>query len=65
MKDHIKISQFTKFVVLSSDCDHVEGFQKSEKLETFYGFGERHLRIRDICMELGLPLTGHSLVTTR
>ena len=27
-KDHIKISRFTKFEVLSLDCNHVEGFQK-------------------------------------
>ena len=26
-KDHIKISQFTKFEVLLLDCNHVEGFQ--------------------------------------
>ena len=38
-KGHINISQFTKVEVLSLDCNHVEGFQKSEK-------------IRD-CMELG------------
>ena len=25
--------------------------------------GGRNLRIRDICMEFGQPLTGHSLVT--
>ena len=30
-KDHIKISQFTKFEVLSSDYNHVEGFQISGK----------------------------------
>ena len=42
-KDHIKISQFTKFEVLSLDCNHVEGFQKSEILETLYGFGRCHL----------------------
>ena len=39
-EDHIKISRFTKFEVLSLDCDHVEGFQKSEILETLYAFGE-------------------------
>ena len=65
-KDHIKISQFTKFEVLSLDCNHVENFQKSgKKIETVYGFGGRHLRIREICMEFGRPLTGHSLVTTQ
>ena len=63
-EDHIKISRFTKFEVLSLDCDHVERFQKSEKLENLYGFEGRHLRIRDICMKSGRPLTGHSLVTT-
>ena len=26
----IKIRQFAKFVILPLDCDHVEGFQKSE-----------------------------------
>ena len=30
-------TQFTKFKVLSLDCNHAEGFQKSEKLETLYG----------------------------
>ena len=64
-KDHIKISQFTKFEVVSLDCNHGEGFQKIEKLETLYGLGGRHLRIRDICMEFGRPLTGHSLVNVR
>ena len=59
-KGHIKISQFTKFEVLSLDCNHVEGFQISEKLETLCGFGGRHRG--DICMEFGRPLTGHSLV---
>ena len=39
-KNHMKISQFTKFEVLSFDCNHVEGFQKSEKLEPLYGFGD-------------------------
>ena len=29
-QDHIKISQFTKFEVLSLDCNYAEGFQKSE-----------------------------------
>ena len=54
------------FEVLSLDHNHVEGFQKLEKkLETLYGFGGRHLRIRDFCMEFGRPLTGHSLVTTQ
>ena len=62
--DHIKISQFTKCEVLSLDCNHVEGVQKSEILQTLYGIGGSHLRIRDICMEFGRPLTGHSLVTT-
>ena len=33
-KYHIKISRFTKFGVVSLDFNHVEGFQKSEKLET-------------------------------
>ena len=45
-KDHIKICLFTKFEVLSLDCNHVEGFQKSEKIETLYGFGGPYLRIR-------------------
>ena len=62
--DRIKISQFTKFMVLSLDSNHVEGFQKHGKIETLYGFGGRHLRIRDFCMEFGRPSTGHSLVTT-
>ena len=61
MKDHIKIIRFTKFEVLSLDCNHVKGFQKSAKLETLYGFGGLHLRITDICVEYGGPLTGHSL----
>ena len=34
-KDHIKISQFTKFEVLSLDCNHVEGYKKSEKIRDF------------------------------
>ena len=64
-KDHIKVSQFTKFEVLLLDCNRGKGFQKSEKLETVVGFGGSHLRIiiRDICMEFGRPLTGHSLVS--
>ena len=52
-KDHIKVSQFTKFEVLPLDCNHVKGFQKSEKLDTLYRFERHHLRIRDICMEFG------------
>ena len=64
-KDHIEISQFAKFGVLSLDRNHGKGFQKSKTLETLYGFGGRHLRIRDICMEFGRPLIGHSLVTTQ
>ena len=35
------------------------------ELETLYGFGGRHLRIRDTCMEFGRPLTCHSLVITQ
>ena len=35
-KDHIKINQFIKFEVLSLDCNHVEVFQKSKKIETLY-----------------------------
>ena len=38
------------------DCNHVEGFQNSEKLETLYGFGGRHFRNRDISMDFGQPL---------
>ena len=34
-KDHIKISRFTKFGVVSLDFNHVEIFQKSEKI-SFY-----------------------------
>ena len=34
-KDCIKISQFTKFGVVSLAYNNVEDFQKSEKLETF------------------------------
>ena len=57
-----KICQQTKFEVLSLDCNPVAGFQISEKLDCM-DLGERHLRIsRDICMEIGRPLTGHSLV---
>ena len=57
-KDQIKISQFTKFEFLSLDCNHEEGFQNSEKLETFYGLrgGGGHLGFER-------PLTSHSLVT--
>ena len=47
-KDHIKISQFTKFGDLSLDCNHVEGFQKSEIAETLYVFEGCNLEIRDI-----------------
>ena len=36
-KDHIKISPFTKFEALSIVCNHVESFQKSEKLDTLHG----------------------------
>ena len=54
----IKISQFAKFVILSLACNHVEGFQKPEKLQPLYGFG-------GLCMEFRRPLTGHSLVTTQ
>ena len=50
-KDHIKLLSLPKFEVVSLDCNHVEGFQKSEKLETLHGFWG--------------PLTGHSLVTTQ
>ena len=56
------MSQFTKFEFLSLDCNYAEGFGKLERSETLYGFGGRCLRIRDICMEFGRPLTGHSLV---
>ena len=35
MKDHIKISQFTKFEVLSLDCNHVGGLQKLGKIRHF------------------------------
>ena len=38
-KDHTKITQFTKFEVLSLDYNHVEGFQKSDKLETLWIWG--------------------------
>ena len=38
-EDHIKISQSTKFDVLSLDCNRVGGFEKLERLETMYGFG--------------------------
>ena len=43
-KDRIGISQFTKFEVLSLDCNHLGGssFLKLEKLETLYGFGGCH-----------------------
>ena len=58
-----KNSKFTKFAVLSLDCNHVESFQKSEKLEALCGFGGHHLRIRDFSMEFGRPLTGQSMVT--
>ena len=51
MKDHIKICQFTKSEVLPLDYNHVEGFQKSGKLENLHGFGGFSLGIRDICME--------------
>ena len=64
-KDHIKFSQFTKFEVLSLECDHVEVFQNSEKLEILYESWGLHLRSRYICMEFRQPLTGHSLVTTQ
>ena len=48
-EDRIKIRQFTKFEVLSLNCNHEEGFQKSEKKgNTLYGFRRCHLRIRDI-----------------
>ncbi len=57
----MKISQFTKFGVVLLDRRYVEGFQKSEKLETLYGFGGRQLGIRDICMEFGRTLTAQSL----
>ena len=60
-----KAGQFIKFEVLSLDCIHVQGFQNSEKLETLYGFGGRHLRIKDICMEIGRLKTGRTLVTTQ
>ena len=50
----IKIGQFAKFVILSLDCNQVEGFQKPEKLQSLYGFG-------GLCMEFGR----HSLVTTQ
>ena len=54
-----------KFVsVQSLDCNDVKGFEKLGKSETLYGFGgHHHLRIRDISMEYGQPLIGHSLVT--
>ena len=47
-KGHIEISQLTKFEVLLLDCNHAEGFKKSEKLETLFGFGRRPLRIRHL-----------------
>ena len=40
---HIKISQFTTFGDVSIDFNHVEGFQKSETLETLCGFEGRHI----------------------
>ena len=45
-KDRIKISQFTKYEVLSLDCNRVEGFQKIEKIRNFVWIGGRHRRIR-------------------
>ena len=45
-KYHIKeVVSLTKFEVLPLDCNRVEGFQKSVKLETWYGFVGSHLRI--------------------
>ena len=38
LKFTTKKDQFTKFKDLSLDCNHVEGFQNSEILETLYGF---------------------------
>ena len=35
-KDHKEISQFTKFEVMLLDCNHAEGFQKLEILETVW-----------------------------
>ena len=50
-KEHFKTYQFARFGVVSLDCNPVEGFQKSDKLETLYGFRGRHLGIRDITMK--------------
>ena len=61
---YMEITQFTTFEVLSLDCNHVEGFQKSEKLETVWIWG-RYLRVRGICMKFGRRLAGHSLVATQ
>ena len=52
-KDHFKISQFAKFEVLSLDCNHVEGFQNSEKLVTLYGFGDANSELETFVWSLG------------
>ena len=39
-KDHVKISQLSSLMVCYKfGCNHVDGFQKAEKLETLYGVG--------------------------
>ena len=47
-KDHFKISQFAKF-----DCNHVEGFPNSEKLETLYGFWDANSELETFVWSLG------------
>ena len=54
----LKLVSLPGFGVVSLNCNHVEGFQKSEKLETLSGFGGRL-----ICMEFWRPLTAYSLGT--
>ena len=41
------------------NCNRVDGFQKSEKLETSYGFGGRHLRIYGIWVTFDRPQPGY------
>ena len=61
-RSHEKLVSLEKFEVLLLDCNQVEGFPKSVKLETVLIWGMQS-QSRDICMELGQPLTGHRLAS--
>ena len=48
-----KINQVSKFEVLSFYCNNVEGFQKSEKLETVLDLGDAISELETFVWNLG------------